>query len=112
MNYILFLLAGIIVLNLFRFNEAWGKPDFSWKYYAKKNLIPAIITLITGVVISISPAQFEVYINNLIPGLNFKIGGFSMFMFGITGDVLLKKIIAVFDKDKETAIGINKEGVS
>ena len=107
MNY-LFLLFGIIVLNLFRLNEAWAQETFSAKYFSKKNLIPAVITLITGIVINISPDQFEVYINNIIPGLNFKIGGFSMFMFGITGDVLLKKIIAVFDKDKETAIGLNK----
>lgn len=105
----IFLIIGSIVLFALRLNEAWAKSDFNWKYFLKVNAIPAFVIICFGLAVISAKEDAEKYIQAILPNLGFKVTSFTMFLFGITGDVVLKKIIGLFDKKKPTAIGFNEE---
>lgn len=105
----IFLILGILVLNLFRLNEAIRKPNFSIIYFLKQNGIPALIILIFGFVIINNADSASEFIARVLPEIGFKVSGFTMFMFGITGDVLVKKLIGIFDPKKETKLGFKNK---
>jgi H+/gluconate symporter-like permease len=108
MNYI-FLILGSIVLFSLRLNEAWVKPQFKWSYFIKRNVIPAFVIIVFGFAIIYGKVESENLMNKILPSLNFKISPITMFLLGITGDVILKKIIGLFDKETITKIGLNKK---
>lgn len=105
----IFLILGSLVLFSLRLNEAWVKTDFNWKYFIKINVIPAFVIIAFGVAIIVAKEDAEKYINRVLPDLGFKVSSFTTFLFGITGDVILKKVVGLFDKKKITAIGLNEK---
>lgn len=106
MNYI-FLISGILLLNLMRLNEARKKPDFAWKYFLLNNGIPAMCAFILGITLILSKgvnqSSYDVSMGGLTLSINIYV------VIGIAADVILKKTIGAFNPEKSTVIGINKK---
>lgn len=104
------LLAGLIIVNLIRFNKAWKKHKgkFDFKKFAMDNMVSTFIVLIFGAVLMIDPSGAEIIKKLIPPSLGFGMSATYMMFFGIGGDVVIKGIYEAFNPKKQTAVGLNK----
>lgn len=93
------IVLGAVIWLLFELNKTKAKSDFSWSEFIKRNYIPFITNLITGLTI----LWFKEDIKDILP-----ITKVYSVIIGLSGQAMFKKIIGVFDKNIETHIGINK----
>lgn len=105
------LFAGLIIVNLIRFNKAWKKHKgkFDFKKFAIDNLVSTAIVLIAGLVIMSDPEGVKIIEKLFPPALGFQMTAVYMMFFGIGGDVILKGIWEMFNPKKQTAVGVNKK---
>ena len=88
------LLIGVLIFNLFRLEEAVNKHknnSFLWKIFLTRNIFPSAIAILSGVLIILNKDAAEYWIKSIFP--TFKVDGITMGLYGIVGDVFLKKII-------------------
>jgi hypothetical protein len=112
MNYLFLfigLIAGLIIVNLFRLNKALGKHKqvFSLAKFAKDNMISTAIVLVFGSILIIDPTGMNL-IQKFIPNIiEFQMSAVYMMVFGMSGDVIIKGIKDALSSKKKTAIGVN-----
>lgn len=90
---------GCFVYLLLQLNQVFTKPEFAWKGFFKENIVPTTLNLAIGCALVFIRAD----IVTLYP-----ITLLSAFILGISGQAVLKKVTTMFDKNTDTAIGINK----
>lgn len=102
------MILGILLVILGKLNKVYPKPDFSWQVFVKTNLISTLMNLVAGLVLVINQAELIAVIKNVVPNSPFFAGGLFASICGITGVTILQFIVDLFNRDKKTALGINK----
>ena len=98
----LFLLLGIIFFILIKVNKAMAISGFTWGYFIKTNWVTVAMNLIAGIILIYS-GYFQKKITDVtILNLTFA-------SLGTTGAFILQAIFDMFDKNKPTALGVNKD---
>jgi hypothetical protein len=94
-NYYLAVIIGSIVFLLLQLNGVFNCADFSWKVFIRTNIVPTILNLFIGCFLVLARADLvNIYPITLV----------SAFILGVSGQAVLKKIQAIFDKNKDTVI--------
>jgi len=93
------IIIGAVIWLLFELNKAVVKEDFSFKKFLKLNTLPAITNLVCGLVILWVKEDITDY---------FIVTKFSSILLGMAGQGIFKKISAIFNKNIDTHIGVNK----
>jgi len=96
---ILCVIAGAFVYLLFSLNDIYGKPEFDWNIFFKQNWLPTFTNLVCGLLIIWRKEDLSKWL---------PITGIIAIFIGFSGQVLLKKVFKIFDKDENTFIGLNK----
>ncbi len=91
MEYYLAVTIGALIYMGLQLNGVYNCPEFKWRTFFKTNWIPTLLNVIIGFALIIIK---DTYVESLRGAL---ITGFS-------GQVILKKIADVFDKNKDTLI--------
>jgi len=91
MEYYLAVIFGALIYIGLQLNGVYNKPDFNWKTFLKTNWIPALLNVIIGFALIITK---DVFVESLRGAL----------VTGFSGQVIIKKIADVFDKEKDTLI--------
>jgi hypothetical protein len=98
MEYLAVLIGAILYL-LFQLNGVLNASDFKWSIFFKTNIVVFIINIIFGFAL-----VFAKDIQDLYP-----ITFVSSIVLGLSGQVVIKKLSNIADKDKDTFVGINQE---
>ncbi len=92
-------LLGATIFLLFQLNGVFSKDNFSWKVFFKTNLVPTTLNLVIGWTLVWAREDIvSVYTITLV----------SAIVLGSAGQAIWNKITAVFNVNKQTAIGVNK----
>jgi hypothetical protein len=98
MNYLAVLIGAVLYL-LFQLNGILNSPKFKWAIFLKTNIVVFIINIIFGFALVFGKDVQDVYPITFV----------SAIMLGLSGQVVIKKLSNIADKDKDTFIGINQE---
>jgi hypothetical protein len=93
-------LFGALFYLLSQLNSAIKLKTFSWKYFLRDNAIPTILNIIAGLYL----VHIKEELANIYP-----ITKLTSFAMGLSGQVILKKIINALNPEKNTYIGFEKE---
>jgi uncharacterized membrane protein (UPF0136 family) len=102
MTAYLFLILGVIFFILIKLNKALAIQGFTWGYFVKTNWVSVAMNLVAGIILIYSGYFQKKITDEAILNLTFA-------SLGTTGAFVLQAIFDIFDKDKPTAIGVNKE---
>lgn len=95
------LFLGISLLLIKRLNVETAKSGFTIGGFIKKNIFSIAGNVIAGVILIMS-GYVAKYVTDT--EMQFIVSA----SFGMTGMTMLQGLFDIFDKDKKTAIGINK----
>jgi len=102
------MILGIILVILGKLNKVFPNPNFSWEVFIRTNLISVLMNLVAGVFLVINQSELITIIKQVVPNSPFFAGGLFAGICGITGITMIQFILDLFNKDKKTALGINK----
>jgi hypothetical protein len=89
-------MIGALFYLLAQLNSALKLQSFSWKYFFKDNTIPTLLNLIAGCYFVYNKEEMA----NIYP-----ITKLTAFAMGLSGQVILKKVINALNPEKKTFVG-------
>jgi len=89
--------GGCLIYMLLQLNGVYNHPEFVWKTYVRNNWIPAVLNLVIGMILVYAKDDLA----NIYP-----ITFVSAMMLGVSGQALIKKLSAIFDKKTDTIISL------
>ena len=105
------LLIGIVTFNLLRLQEAKRKKkvSFNWMVFFTQNIIPSLIAASSGMLFIINKEATEYWVRMVFE--KFQLDGVVVGMYGITADVVLKKVLGLIKQliNKITNVSGNKD---
>lgn len=90
---------GALFYLLSQLNSAMKMQKFSWSYFFRDNTIPTLLNLIAGFYFVYNKEELA----NIYP-----ITKLTSFAMGLSGQVVLKKVLNMLNPEKRTYIGLNK----
>lgn len=90
---------GTLLWFVFELNKAYTKPDFKLTLFVKYNTIPFITNLLCGFAIVWFREDISEYV---------ELNKFTSVVIGFGAQAFFTRLVGVFDKRVNTAIGVNK----
>lgn len=95
MEYIAVLIGAVLYL-LFQLNGVLNMPDFKWKTFVKTNIVVFTINIIFGFALVYAKDLQDLYPITFV----------SAIVLGLSGQVIIKKLSNISDKDKDTFVNL------
>src|SRR5512133_1960125 len=107
MDLYLSMLAGVLLYILGKLNPAFQLPDFSWPTFWKRNLIPVLISIVSGWILVYGRQDIGEFLK-MIPGSpQVTFGRIMTAICGVGGTLIFKFLADIFTPGKKTTLGIN-----
>lgn len=93
-------ILGAFIWLLLELNKGFVLPDFTWRTFFKKNIVPFTTNMVLGLTI----VWFQEDIKEFIP-----LTKVYSVVIGMSGQAFFKKIVGIFDSKIGTKLGINEK---